>query len=86
MCRINAPGYMIPKWPTNVSRDLKRKVNNMTHGAIKEIPVSSFKVPMMILKGESQGAEQIRSLTQVKCMHIITPCLKLLPSGLMHAD
>ena len=46
---------MIPKQPGNISRDLKRKVNHMTNGSIKEIPVSCFKMPMMILKGENQG-------------------------------
>ena len=79
MCRVNAPGYMFPKWPSNISRDLKRKVNNMTHGAIREIPVSSFTMPMMILKGENQGPEHRRNLTQVKDMHVkymqvATPC------------
>ena len=66
MCRINAPGYMIPKHPNNISRDLKRKVNHMTNGVIKEIPVSCLKMPMMILKGENQGPEQRRNLIQVK--------------------
>ena len=70
---------MIPKRPGNISRDLKRKVNHMTNGVIKEIPVSCFKMPMMILKGENQGPEHIRNLIQVKdmhvkYMHVATPC------------
>ena len=72
---------MIPKQPRNISRDLKRKVNHMTNGAIKEIPVSCFKMPMMILKGENQGPEHRRNLIQVKYMqikyiHVATPCPK----------
>jgi len=72
---------MIPKQPGNISRDLKRKVNHMTNGAIKEIPVSCFKMPMMILKGENQGPEHRRNLIQVKDMHVkymqvATPCLE----------
>ena len=70
---------MIPKRPGNISRDLKRKVNHMTNGSIKEIPVSCFKMPMMILKGENQGPEHRRNLIQVKYMHVkymqvATPC------------
>ena len=67
---------MIPKRLGNQSRDLKRKVNHMTNGAIKEIPVSCFKMPMMILKGENQGPDQRRNLTQVKYMQVATPCPK----------
>jgi len=72
---------MIPKRLGNISRDLKRKVNHMTNGAIKEIPVSCFKMPMMILKGENQGPEHRRNLIQVKDVQIkhvqvATPCLE----------
>ena len=74
MCRINAPGYMIPKCPNSMPRDLKRKVNHMTNGVVKEIPVSCLKVPVMILKGENQGPEQRRNLSRVEFMHIATPC------------
>ena len=52
---------MIPKQPGNISRDLKRKVNHMTNGVIKEIPVSCFKMPVMILKGETKA--QSRDVT-----------------------
>ena len=70
---------MIPKQPRNISRDLKRKVNRMTNGAINLIPASCFKMPMMILKGENQGPEHRRNLIQVKYMHVkymqvATPC------------
>ena len=70
---------MIPKRPGNISRDLKRKVNHMTNGVANEIPVSCFKMPMMILKGENQGPEHRRNLIQVKYMHVkymqvATPC------------
>ena len=79
MCPVNAPGYMISRYPVNISRDLQRKVNRMTNGVIKEIPVSCFKMPMMIPKGENQGPEHRRNLIQVKYMHVkymqvATPC------------
>ena len=67
---MNATGYMMPKQPGNISRDLKRKVNHMTNGSIKEIPVSCFKMPMMILKGENQGPEHRRNSIQIKYMQL----------------
>ncbi len=53
---------MIPQRPGNINRELKNKVNRMTNGVIKEIPVSCFKMPMMILKGPNQGPEPRRKL------------------------
>ena len=67
---------MVPKYPGNINRDLKRMLEGMTCGVAKQIPVSCFKMPMMILKGENQGPEQRRNLIQVKYMQMTTPCPK----------
>ena len=56
----------------NINRKLKSKVNRMTNGLIQQVPASCFIVPMMILKGPSQGPEPIRKLIHIKYMQIAT--------------
>ena len=48
-------GYMVPKHPGNVNRDLMRQVGVMFQGVTHDIPVSSFPMPMLISKGPKEG-------------------------------
>ena len=48
-------GYMVPKQPSNVNRDLMRRVGDMFQGVTHDIPVSSFPMPMLISKGPKEG-------------------------------
>ena len=46
---------MVPSQPSNVNRDLMRRVGDMFQGVVRDIPVSSFPVPMLISKGPTEG-------------------------------
>ena len=46
---------MVPKQPSNVNRDLMRRVGDMFQGVTHDIPVSSFPMPMLISKGPKEG-------------------------------
>ena len=52
-------GYMVPQQPGNVARDLNRKVAAMFNGVMKDIPVSSISMPLLIHKGPLQGHGQL---------------------------
>lgn len=52
-------GYMVPRQPGNVARDLNRKVAAMFNGVMKDIPVSSISMPLLINKGPLQGHGQL---------------------------
>ena len=48
-------GYMVPRQPGNVARDLNRKVTAMFASVMHGIPVSSISMPLLINKGALQG-------------------------------
>ena len=50
---------MVPKSPNNINKQIKNKLDVMTGGVINDIPVSHFKMPMVILKGPNQGPMRI---------------------------
>ena len=50
---------MVPKFPDHINRQIKNKLGAMTGGIINDIPVSHFKMPMVVLKGPNQGPMRI---------------------------
>ena len=48
-------GYMRPKNPGNIERDLRVAVKRMTKGKIANLPKGSIMLPVQVTKGPNQG-------------------------------
>ena len=55
-------GYMRPKNPGNIERDLRVAVKRMTKGKIGNLPQGSITLPMQVSKGPNQGQPIVISM------------------------